>query len=89
MTATILQFPARKPNRPARWAELDAIFDAESARRDLIQRTAATLTKGGYSPEWAAALGAELGFEPATASALEAAMTDAGVAAILEASSRP
>jgi hypothetical protein len=89
VTATILQFPARKPNRPARWAELDAIFEEESARRGLITETAATLAKDGYTSGLAAALGAELGFEPATASALEAAMTDAGVAAILEASSRP
>ena len=89
MDAIVYQFRPRRPNRPQRWAQLDAIFEEESARRGLITETAATLAKDGYTSGLAAALGAELGFEPATASALEAAMTDAGGAAILEASSRP
>jgi hypothetical protein len=74
MAATILPF---RPREPQRWAQLDAIFEEESARRALIQETAATLTKDGYRPAFARTLGVELGFESATTSALAAAMPEA------------
>jgi hypothetical protein len=82
MTASVTYLRPRKPSR--RQGALPAV----PARRGLIEETAAVLTAGGYTADYARSLGLELGFAPATTSALAAAMTDAGVAAVLEASRR-
>jgi hypothetical protein len=74
MAATILQFRPRQHATPSRWALLDAIFEEEAARRDLIQETAATLAKAGYSAAYARTLGAAQGWEPSTTLALASAM---------------
>ncbi len=67
----ITRLPATPSTRSPRHLQLDAIFEEESARRGLVEQTAATLVQGGYLPEDASMF---CPGNPAMASALEAAM---------------
>lgn len=60
--------------------------EAPPPRESLIEETAATLTQGGHTPDYALTLGSGYGWPAAVTSALESAMADAGVAAILRCS---